>query len=105
MNGTLKSLLALPALWLAGGVTWIFILGGSLAAAGRGSGTPLLVAMGVAWGSALLVSLGVLLAGKVLLWKWLPQDATRVVLLVVLALVQLGTLLTQVFSVFVAFNR
>ena len=105
MNGTLKSLLAVPALWLAGCASWLFVLAVCAVASGKGRGNALLVLMGIVWASAVVISIGVVVGGKLALWKWLPAGAGRVVVLLVLGAVQLATVLMEVFTVFVAFDR
>ncbi len=105
MNGTLKSVLALSLLWVGSLVAWLFLVGLAAAAAGRGMGTALTLAMVTAWGSALVLAIAVVALGKALLWKWLPADGGRVVLLALAALVQLATFGVEAFSVFVIFNR
>lgn len=105
MNGTIKSVLAAVGLWFGAEVSWAIIVGLCAAAAGSGRGWALTVAMLIAWASALVLSIGVVLGAKVLLWTWMAPGAPRVVLLLALAVVQLATLVMNVFSVFVIFNR
>ena len=105
MNGTLKSLLGIAGLWMAAGLTWMFVVGISAVAAGPGMGTALTLAMAMAWGSALVLSLSVVWLGKVLMWKWMPEGGGRVPLLLLVAAAQGATFLMQAFSVFVIFNR
>lgn len=104
MNGTLKSLLASAGLWVAAGIAWFLVLATSAALAGKGMDTSLTVALVIAWGSAALLSIGVVVAGKLLIWKWMPEGG-RVAVLLALIAAQGATLVLQVFSVFVIFNR
>lgn len=105
MNGTLKSLLAVPALWLAGCASWLMVLAVCALASGKGRGTALMVLMGIVWGSALIISIAVVVGARVALWKWLPDGAGRVVVVLLLAAVQVMTMLMEAFSVFVVFDR
>ena len=105
MNGTLKSLLAVPALWLGGCATWLMVLSVCALASGKGRGNPLMVLMGIVWASALIISIGVVVGARVALWKWLPAGAGRVVAVLLLAAAQVMTMLMEAFSVFVVFDR
>ncbi|MDP1823484.1 MAG: hypothetical protein Q8L48_09585 [Archangium sp.] len=104
MNGTLKSLLASAGLWVAAGIAWLFVVALSAAMAGKGMGTALTVAMLISWGSALLLSLGVVMVGKTLIWKWMPEGG-RVAVLLALIAAQAATFVLEGLSVFVIFNR
>ena len=105
MNGTLKSLLAVPALWLGGCASWLFVLAVCALASGKGRGNALVVLMGIVWGSALLISIGVVAIARAKLWQWLPAGTGRVVAVLALAAVQVMTMLMEAFSVFVVFDR
>lgn len=105
MNGTLKSLLAAAALWGGSVFVWMVIVGIGAAAAGKGMGTALNLAMATAWGSALVIALFVVAVGKIVAWKWMPEGTGRIALLLALIVVQGGTFLMEAFSVFVIFNR
>ena len=105
MNGTLKSLVVLAALWGAAVVAWAFILIVSASTAGRGHGDSLMAAMATAWGSALVLSVAVIVIGAALAFKWMGSGVGRVLIVLGLTALQVATLLVQVLSVFVVFNR